>query len=109
LPVTVSVVPVTEIDLAPLANVSCTEDAVAEAGWPGPITRVTDVALIQAVDEAAVPELGVGPTLAVIAVKRVLMKLLPVTLTVPPTYANAGDMDEAVGSGVTVSVLLGTV
>ena len=106
LPVTVSVVPPTVAVLPPFVKVSCTDDAVDVVGAVPATTMVTDVALTKVGEVANVPELAGLPTLAV---KPVLMKLVPVTVMVPPMCAKLGDMNAAVGSPVTVSVLLGTV
>ena len=100
---TVSVVPATVATLAPLVNVTSTDDAAAAV--PAPITTVAEVALTY-VHVAAVPELGVAPTFAVHAA---LTKLAPVTVMVLPTYADAGAMEVAVGSALTVSVVPATV
>ena len=72
-------------------NVTCTDDAAA--GVPVPITTVTELSLTYE-HVAAVPELGVAPTLAV---HEALGKFVPVTVMVLPTNAKAGEMEVAVG------------
>ncbi len=64
-----------------LEKVTSTDDA--PAGVPAPITTTTLDTLETKQDVAAVPELGVAPTLAVHANPR--MKLVPVTVMVLPT------------------------
>ena len=76
-------------------NVTSTDDATA--GVPAPITTVTEVALTY-VHVPAVPELGVAPTLAV---HSALMKFVPVTVMVLPTYAEVGAMEVAMGLTIT--------
>ncbi len=78
---TVRVVPETVATAAPLVNLTSTDDA--PAGVPAPITTTTFDTLETEQDVAAVPELGVAPTLAVHANPR--MKLVPVTVMVLPT------------------------
>ena len=83
---TLSGVPATVTVTPELVNVTCTDDAVpgdAVAFVPVPITTTTDVALEHRHDAAGVPELGVGPTLAVHG--KPAMKLLPVIVIVPLT------------------------
>ena len=77
----VRVVPKTVATAAPLVNLTSTDDA--PAGVPAPITTTTLDTLETEQDVAAVPELGVAPTLAVHANPR--MKLVPVTVMVLPT------------------------
>ena len=77
---TVSVVPATVATLAPFVNVTSTDDAAAAV--PAPITTAAEVALTY-VHVAAVPELGVAPTLALQAKPE--MKFVPVTVMVLPT------------------------
>jgi hypothetical protein len=86
-------------------KVTCTDDAVPApllAGVPVPITTTTAVPLEHEHDAAAVPELGVAPTLAVHA--KPDMKLVPVTVIVLPTYADVGAIEAAVGSDTTPKV-----
>ena len=76
---TVSVVPATVATLAPLVNVTSTDDAVA--GVPAPITTTTVVALAYSHDAAGVLVVGtLLPTTAVHAKPE--MKLVPVTVMV---------------------------
>ena len=77
----VSVVPATVADTAEFVNVTSTDDAAM--GVFAPITTVTAVAFAHVHDAAAVPELGVAPTLAVHA--KPGMKFEPVTVMVLPT------------------------
>ena len=74
-------------------NVNSTDDAAA--GVPVPMTTTAVLALATVHDAAAVPELGDAPTLAVQA--KPGMKLVPVTVTLLPTYAEVGAKDVAVG------------
>ncbi len=101
----VSVVPATVAVLAPFVKVSSTDDATV--GVPGPITTVTSVALTEVHDVAELPVVGVGPTLAVHTKPEI--KFVPVTVMVLPADAVVGDIEVAVGSAVTVSVVPGTV
>ena len=64
-----------------LEKATSTDDA--PAGVPAPITTTTLDTLETTQDVAAVPELGVAPTLAVHANPG--MKLVPVTVMVLPT------------------------
>ena len=77
----VRVVPDTVATAAPLVKVTSIDDA--PAGVPAPITTTVLVAVKTKQDVAAVPELGVAPTLAVQANPG--MKLVPVTVMVLPT------------------------
>ena len=86
-PMTVNIAPGTEALRAPFANVNSTDDA--PTGVFAPITTVTDVVLTTVHDMAAVPLLGVTPTLAVQANPR--MKLVPVTVMVLEQYAATGE------------------
>jgi hypothetical protein len=96
-------VPATVAILLPFVNVTSTDDA--PTGVVAPITTVTELALTY-VHAAAVPKLGVAPTFAVHAL---LMKFPPITVMVLPTYAEAGAMEVAAGSSLTVSVVPETV
>jgi len=75
-------------------NVTSTDDE--PAGVPAPITTVTVVAFAY-VHVAGVPELGVAPTFAV----HLSMKFVPVTVTVPPVYAEVGAIEFAEGLKIT--------
>ena len=77
----VRVVPETVATAAPLVKVTSTDDA--PAGVPAPITTTVLAAVETTQDVAAVPELGVAPTLAVQTNPG--MKLVPVTVMVLPT------------------------
>ena len=83
--------PATVATMLPFVNVTSTDDAAA--GVFAPITMVTEVALTY-VHAASVPKLGVAPTFAVHAE---LMKSVPVTVMVLPTYAAVGATEVAVG------------
>ena len=72
--------PETEMITAPFWNVNCTDDAAASVLAPTTTTAVLALATKQ--DEAAAPELGVAPTLALQAYPT--MKLVPVTVMVLP-------------------------
>ena len=85
---TASGVPATVALMVPFENASSTDEAAKAV--PVPITKVTDVALIQTGDVAGLPELGAAPTLAV---KPELMKLVPNTETVQPTSDDIGEME----------------
>ena len=87
---TVSVIPATVAATPEFVNVTSTDDATA--GVPAPITTVTVVALAY-VHVAEVPVLGVAPTLA----EQALMKFVPVTVMVLPTYVEEGAMEFAEG------------
>ena len=99
LALTVRGVPETETD-TPLANVTITDDATSN-GVPAPITTVNVVAVAY-VHKAATPLLGptVAPTLA--DQRGALMKFVPVTVTVLPTYAAVGATEAAVGLALIV-------
>ncbi len=89
-------VPSTAIEISAtliFVNVNCTDDALA--GVPAPTTMTAVVALTTEQDEAAVPELGVAPTLALHA--KPTLKLVPVTVTVFPTKTGDGDKESTVG------------
>ena len=91
-------VPVTETETPPFENVTHTDDEAA--GVPAPTTTVNVVAVAY-VHEAATPSLGptVAPTLA--DQRGALMKFVPVTVTVLPTYAAVGATEAAVGLALT--------
>ena len=93
-------VPETETETPPFVNVTHTDDEAA--GVPAPITTVNVVAVAY-VHKAATPLLGptVAPTLAD---QSPVMKFVPVTVTVLPTYAAVGATEAAVGLALTASV-----
>ena len=75
--------PSTEIEISAtllLTNVNCTDDAAASV--LAPTTTTVVLVLTTKQDEAAAPELGVAPTLALQAYPT--MKLVPVTVMVLP-------------------------
>jgi hypothetical protein len=85
----VSVVPLTEAATEGF-NFNSTDDAAM--GVFSPITTTASETLATVQDVAAVPELGVAPTLAVHS--KPGMK--PVTVIVLPTYAKVGAIDATV-------------
>ena len=80
-PPTASVVPGTVVTLPPFVNVNCTDEAAIGVKVPMTTTAVVAFATMQ--DVAAAPVLGVAPTLALH--KNPGMKLVPITVMVPPT------------------------
>ena len=92
-------VPETETETPPFVNVTHTDDEAA--GVPAPTTTVNVVAVAY-VHKAATPLLGptVAPTLA--DQRGALMKFVPVTVTVLPTYAAVGATEAAVGLALIV-------
>ena len=85
-PTNASEAPGTEAETPLITIVNSTDDA--PTGVFAPITTVTDVVLTTVHDMAAVPLLGVTPTLAVQASPR--MKLVPVTVMVLEQYTATG-------------------
>ena len=86
----VSVDPATVAEAPEFVNVTSTDEAPAVV--PAPITTTTVVALVY-MHVAEMPALGGAPTLAV----QALMKFVPVTVMVLPTYAEEGAMEFAEG------------
>ena len=96
---TARVVPGTAVTIKPFVNVNCTDEAAV--GVLAPMTTTAVVAFATVQDAAATPVLGVAPTLALH--KKPGMKLAPITVMVPPTYAEAGAMEAAVGAATIVN------
>ncbi len=78
---TASVVPGTAVTLSPFVNINCTDEALIGVLVPMTTTAVVAFATMQ--DVAKAPVLGFAPTLALH--KNPGMKLLPITVMVPPT------------------------
>jgi hypothetical protein len=76
-----SILPLTVAATSPFENVNSTEDAAM--GVFAPITTIAVVPLNTEQEEAAVPELGITPTLAEQATPGT--KSVPVTVIVLPT------------------------
>ncbi len=101
-----SVVPGTVAVTPPFVNFNSTDDAPM-SGFP-PMTTTAVVAFVTVQEVAAVPEMGLAPTLAVHAKPE--MKLVPVTVMVLRVLeAEVGAIDVAVGGAMISSVVPGTV
>jgi hypothetical protein len=96
-----SMLPLNVAATAPFKNVTSTEDAAM--GVFAPITTTAVVPLKTEQEAAAVPELGVTPTLAEQANPGT--KSVPVTVTVLPAEAKMGEMDVQAGKGIIESML----